>query len=102
RRQGQPHRQVRTQQPSRTTTTGDTLPHTVKPDRARPASSPARRASSVASRQARIASPGGCPRVRSLVTESAATILATPIALRAARILVAGLFRERPIADDRR
>ena len=41
----------------------------------------ARRASSVATRHARIASPRGCPRVKSLVTDNAATTPATPSTL---------------------
>jgi hypothetical protein len=49
-------------------------------------SSPARRASSVASRQARIASPGGCPRVRSLVTDRAATTPPMPTGSHTAQV----------------
>ena len=63
------------------------------PSLARASGRPARRASSVASRQARIASPGGWPRVRSLVTDSAATTPAMPIASDTAQVYAARVCR---------
>jgi hypothetical protein len=75
-RQPQPSRQIRADLAVRSRPLS--LPTPAGPPSARNRAASTPRPSSVASRHARTASPGGCPRARSLTTDSAATTPATP------------------------